>query len=379
MTAPALPRPRGLAVRIAAAVAVFATTLILLYGTWLAVRSYHLYASVKLDGRCCDVPIHRYDPILGYAAVPDVNTTEHYPGGYTVPIRFDSNGLRIPSEPERVQDGSKPYVLALGCSFTFGMACKAEEAFPYRVAEGLHGTALNAGLGGYGLVHMVLRARSLIPTYAPEWVLVEYAPWLIARSLAPVSQGVHVAPMPSAFFGVRADGRFTIEAPPYPTNYFSLAVSDYARAQMGACDFASFLWHAALPFYTYSDLNAIRYRLQSHPVAAPNDESLVKTFYGEIVELAQRCRSQVCIVILAPGGITTEQLPPHHLQGLRALSGVTIVDACRALNEHLPHSTPDAYDKAYGIWHGTPPQLIDRHPNPAAHALIAAAILDAIR
>lgn len=373
-----LPASARAARRLLAAVFVAAAPIAIAYTAWTGFRAARLYAGIKSDGRSWDVPIHRFHPMLGYEAIPGANSVERYPNGYAVPVHFNADGFRIPAEPDIIQDGSSPHLLALGCSFTFGMACKAEDAFPYRVAARLHGTALNAALGGYGLVHMVLRARELIPKFAPDWVLIEYAPWLVERSLAPISNAMVQIPVPGPYLAVQRDGRFGIEPPPFAANYFALPVRDYARGPAGIRDFASFFVHAALPLYLWSDPRIARYRLGSHCPAAPDSESLVQTFYNEIADLAQRCRGRVCIVILGPGGLLPGQLPPHHLRALRAVPGAVVADAHRALYERLSVPTPEAYDKAYAIWHGEPPKLIDRHPNPAAHALIADAILDAM-
>ena len=52
-----------------------------------------------------------------------------------------------------------------------------------------------------------------------------------------------------------------------------------------------------------------------------------------------------------------------------------MVDAEAALWEELPVRTEDSYSRTYMQWRGDPPVLVDRHPNPAAHRIIADSVL----
>ena len=70
---------------------------------------------------------------------------------------------------------------------------------------------------------------------------------------------------------------------------------------------------------------------------------------------------------------------------LEELDGVRVVDIdaalWRELNADRPGAgaaTTDDYLKAYGHWFGSPPKLVDWHPNPRAHAIIAREIVAAI-
>jgi hypothetical protein len=73
-------------------------------------------------------------------------------------------------------------VLALGCSFTYGAATNAENTYPYLVGQRLAGTTRNAGVSSYGLSQMMILAKRLVPAYKPDYLLVQYSPWLVDRS-----------------------------------------------------------------------------------------------------------------------------------------------------------------------------------------------------
>jgi hypothetical protein len=65
-----------------------------------------------------------------------------------------------------------------------------------------------------------------------------------------------------------------------------------------------------------------------------------------------------------------------HYQQFKALwPQVAFVDAQAALDAAVPERTLDAYQRKFAHWRGTPPRLVDTHPNPAAHAVIAHEIL----
>jgi hypothetical protein len=69
---------------------------------------------------------------------------------------------------------------------------------------------------------------------------------------------------------------------------------------------------------------------------------------------------------------------PPLLGGLRDEGGVVVVRAQEALNRLVPEVTKDAYQRRFAHWRGSPPELVDTHPNPTAHAVIADEVVKAI-
>jgi hypothetical protein len=63
------------------------------------------------------------------------------------------------------------------------------------------------------------------------------------------------------------------------------------------------------------------------------------------------------------------------LGGLVRQGKALIADAQAALNAQVPERTRDAYRRLFCIWRGTPPVLVDSHPNARAHGLVAETIL----
>ena len=60
-------------------------------------------------------------------------------------------------------------------------------------------------------------------------------------------------------------------------------------------------------------------------------------------------------------------------------SEALMINAHDALLRNLFVVSEENYLKQYAHWRGLPPRIVDRHPNEAAHKIIAAAVVAAIR
>src|SRR5262249_38650613 len=158
---------------------------------------------------------------------------------------------RVPPESSAVEPSAAvPRILTLGCSFTFGDACPAEETFAFRLQSELAATVLNAGKCSYGMAQMVLLARDLIPRHKTHMVVVQYSPWLIDRSMAcylPSYYGVMPGPY---FYG--HDGRLEIASPVFawvPNDF-----SHYRETPKSPGEFVSFAAGNAIPLKLHDDV-----------------------------------------------------------------------------------------------------------------------------
>jgi hypothetical protein len=107
--------------------------------------------------------------------------------------------------------------------------------------------------------------------------------------------------------------------------------------------------------------------------AQRNREELNRVVYAEIGRLAAENGARLVIVRLSH---PLEQ----HWQRLKELSpGALVVNAQAVLDAHVPSGSRDEYYELFGHWRGSPPRLMDNHPNPAAHRVIADAVVQAIR
>ena len=91
--------------------------------------------------------------------------------------------------------------------------------------------------------------------------------------------------------------------------------------------------------------------------------------YAEIADICERNGSRMVILRLS-------HPMERHYQQLKELQGrATIVDAQAVLDAQVPEGTAEAYYRRFAHWRGTPPVLVDTHPNPEAHRIIAEEIL----
>jgi hypothetical protein len=345
------------------------------YAVTLVHRSRKVYSFLKSrDHRGLRGRLHRYDPELGYSAVPGASGLQLLPGGSPLPVSYDREGLRVPVGREARVPHKRPFTLTLGCSFTFGDATLAEDTYPEVLARRLDGTALNAGMSGYGLAQMLVLARRLIPRYQPDVVVIQFSPWLARRAMsgfANVTFGV--APVP--YLTQDPEGRVTVVPPAFPATLFDLPFASFDRPDRGPGEFLSFFFAAGAPLFVHDDVQTLRHRLRRRagrfPLPAPEPERLNRAVYGEIVRLAHEQGARPVIVRLS------HPLERHH-QAMRELApDVLLVDAQTALDSHA--TDYDDYQRQFAHWAGSPPALVDPHPNAQAHLIIARQIARALQ
>jgi lysophospholipase L1-like esterase len=295
-------------------------------------------------------------------------------------MRYDAEGFRVPAhqgaEPRR-----RPLVLALGCSFTYGDGCRAEDVYPQLVAAELGGTALNAGKCAYGLSQMLLLARRLIPQHRPDYVLVQFSTWLPGRGTSGFARATF-GRVPVPYLLLRDDGTAGVHPPVFATRVFDLPFHEFDNKRRGAGEFARFFLTAAAPLFVHDDLAMAAYAARralgrlpdaEQERAQRNREELNRVVYAEIGRIAEDDGARLVIVRLS-------HPLERHWQRLKELSpGALVVNAQAALDAHVPSGSRDEYDRLFGHWRGSPARLVDNHPNPAAHRVVAAEVARAIR
>jgi len=352
--------------------------LLVLYGGYCTYRSLILYNHIKSPARGLSGQVYRADPALGFAPIPGSRGAHVLPSKPDIPIHYDKAGFRIPHDytiPD-AQTRPRPLVLALGCSYTYGDACKAEDTFVWLVGQLLNGSSINAGGCGYALSHMMLLARDLIPRYKPDYVLIQYSPWLVQRSRSWFAPSF-IGRVTNPFFTATASG-VAVHPPVFMPVVFNLPVDRYKKSPKTFPDFASFLMRVGLPLHAYEDFMMLAYHINKRigriPVPARDTSVIIKNAYGEILQIAHDAGAQALIVVLGDG---IAPLPiPEEIKAL----GIPVIDAYTELMSRLPEPTTEYYGHAYVHWNASdPPEVIDAHPNPFAHEIIADSIVAAIQ
>ena len=109
-----------------------------------------------------------YDAQLGWAQAP--NQQRRYGRGRTSSYTTGEFGERMP-EP-RVRPAQQGVILAIGDSFTAGAEVSDDETWPAQIEPLLGTSVINAGVLGYGIDQIVLRAEDLVPKLRPRFLLV---------------------------------------------------------------------------------------------------------------------------------------------------------------------------------------------------------------
>jgi hypothetical protein len=199
---------------------------------------------------------YQTDKKFGYFPKPYQVAYHNLQFGEKVPVIFDDDGFRIPTQSDPVSSRTaEKKILFLGCSFTHGYGVPAEKTFAYLSSRKLSASCLNAGGSGWGLSHMILRAEREIPLFRPYWVVVQYSNWLVNRSMdyyGPTNWGK--SPVPYIY---ERDNGFSIHDPVFMSGNFKFPISKYA----GKGRF-TFIWHVGLPLFIYDDINVIKTSLR---------------------------------------------------------------------------------------------------------------------
>ena len=330
----------------------------------LIVFSEQLYRYVTTSQRAIYGHLTRADDQLGYAHVPGACGEDVFPIGRPVPIVIDANGFRVPSTLP-ANAGTSRSLLALGCSFTFGVACLAEDTFAERVGRARGMRVHNAGVGGHGLVQMLRLARRHIPALHPDVVLVQCSPWLITRARNDMAPS-YFGRVPAPYFAATADDTLDIRGPIFRSKVLDLPIGDY---RIGGDGRWAFYTHCGIPLFVHDHACLLAAHCAGWPAPELDRRKVVRLCYGEIARLCREVGAEMLVVALGPD-------EPGALAELQRIPGLTIVAAEAALRAALAREPElGGYEHRYWHWRGSPPQLVDTHPNALAHERIAAAVL----
>jgi hypothetical protein len=344
-----------------------------IYFAYTTYRTHQFYNHVKSNQRGWAGKVHKADTELGFVPIPNSQGSEIMPIGEPVPMRYDKDGFRIPMKETFASTNNNPVILTLGCSFTYGAATHAENTFPYLVGSHLGGSTKNAGVSSYGLSQMEIMAKLFIPSHKPDYVIVQYSPWLVDRAIRPFAPS-HFGKFPNPYYA--GENNLEIKPPVFQPKIGELPIDEYRNSGKGFIDFLSFFGNVGLPLFLHDDFHLTIFtlekvlRLTDRPTK--NRSAVIRHAYGEIFRVAEQNGAKMIMVVLGEN---------HHLVEIPIdllPNNAKIVDAHKALLNLLPTQDKQSYQKRYSHWRGDPPSLVDGHPNEYAHRIIAEEIISQI-
>jgi len=345
------------------AIATFIVCL-LFYCCYVCFSCTSVYLAVKQKARGWSGRVHQYDGQLGFAPIPGATGFHVFPVGPDIPMRYGKDGFRV-SADEPAHEHCRPLFLFLGCSYTYGDACRFEDTFPYLVEKHFGGTALNAGVCGYGLTQMQILAQRLVPRYRPEFVIVQYSDWLVNRATREFSP-TYFLKIPYPYYTDSGDG-FAIAPPVYRTAGFDKDISLYRKTPAGIADFLSFMTTVAVPLQAAENMRYLAFVLRKAAgiTQRPTERKKAALDFCYL-QIQQLCRQYSATMIVLGLRDQSYAIGPEFVY----------VNAEKGLRDSL---APGAdYGKAFSHWRGDPPVKVDNHPNPDAHKIIAGQLIKKI-
>ncbi len=352
----------------------FFILVISIFVVWTVHTTYGLtdaYNKTKRSSRGWRGTAHLPDHELGLKPVPNALAFETFPVGDDIPMRYDKNGFRVPLNYDETQHIDKrPRILFLGCSFTYGAACIAEETFPFLVEKELNGYTINAGVCSYGFTQMYMLAQKLIPEYKPDFVVFQNSPWLVERALScygPTYQSI----LPTPYFDSQNKvvySLFESNSNKYPTEHFN-------HTEKSFVDYLSFM-KASIPLSMQDDFRKFSFDVKQffHVIPKPNKnpENAEQFVFSNVHELCEKNKCKLVVLNISM---------PKYKKGIfkpDVKGDVAIANADSALYANLGNN--EEYKKKYNHYRmsGSDSVFVDSHPNPVAHKIIAAEIVKAI-
>lgn len=354
------------------------------YSAMLIKQGLHIYNDMKSpllaplrNIGITTTPLVQIDKELGNVPRPNAAGSFLIPEGQPIPFYNGPEGFRsLPSEKQDLQTRKHPRLLFLGDSFIYGSLVNADTTFPEKTAKYLGGESINAGVPGYSLAQMLLYARRLTPKYKPDFIVVQYSPWLVLRSEAGAitdsSSKLTLAPY---FF--KKSGVMGIATAPFtPPPSTMRSIEKYKGTPKSLTDALSFFTTVGIPFYFHHTYNATLLRIRQFAGLTPKKSTdsigIIRFAYQEFDKIAKENNAKLVIV---PLGTAISLHVPYDLFPEDAI----VVNAWESQVEKLTDPSSWGYVKQYFLWRGNPPIPVDWHPNETAHNITALALSDALR
>jgi hypothetical protein len=341
-------------------------------------QSNYYYHILKISKRGWVGDIYQSDELLGYQHTPNFDGFRNVPYLPQIPVQLDESGNRI-IEDESFTLKKETSILFLGCSFTFGDACATDETFAFQTGAITGYKSINAGVCGYGLTQMFLKAQELLPKHQPTYTVVQYSPWIVDRAMYPFSPNM-IGKVPTPMARVENDS-LIFHAPVFKSLVFKLPIDSYILGPASWFEKMQFAVQVGIPLVIYDTYQVGIYRLKEFFGKIKLQDfsqsaEVASAFYQSFQTLCEVQNSQLVVLVLGHPYPTQDALYKRLLADER----IIVVNADEALWSKLNPKTQENYDKTYKHWSELDgqPIMVDEHPNAKAHRIIAEEIVQAV-
>jgi len=352
------------------------TLMILFYFSKISLQSYAIFKHMSSsEGKHWIGKVFQPDPALGHKPIicgsGSLNVTFHKILIHNTPIKYDENGFRIPADTSCNRRLKRPLVLFLGDSFTEGGDCIQEKTFSGIVGDSIYGTSINAGVSSYGFSQMMLLARTLIPKFKPDYVVVQNSPWLSERAISRYAPTLGLV-IPCPYFA-NVNGTVQVVPPAFPTACFAPLNWAYDSTKGKLRNFISFYFREGFSVCAKDWWNT---EVASYKTPKPETDHRVsdKVFFDEVSQIANNNNSR--LIVLNLGDITATGNTHTILGG----KNVKFAEADSVLWKHAGFKKK-TFEQLYYYWGWTGKRsvIFDYHPTLQAHAVIAQSVIQTIK
>lgn len=357
--------------------------LLAIYDQANAMYAYFKQPWIGLEGK-----IFQADDLMGYRPVPNSKGFHTYNISKSIegkcPIFLDENGFRVPEKKAAFMQNDTTN-LFLGCSFTWSDFNTAEESYPYLVSQQLGNNYNNAGVSGYGLCHMLLRAQELTQQKKYKYVFFQYSGWLINRATQKYGELVYgYRPFP---YVVKGDSGNYIHPALFKASVYDVPREPFKKSPRSISDKLEFFYKIAYPVLLKDYLKKLYCDIAIfagiYPEANTDRVDVVRYFYNEFSKICRRNGAQMVVVRLLNNTPEDEIM----IKEIAKIPDVIIVDTDTVLNSLITNGDRFAltgknlYTTTYGhtvIANGKDTIMYDAHYNYHASKIIANEVVKAI-
>jgi hypothetical protein len=275
-----------------------------------------------------------HDAELGWVLAP--NLQQRYGPDRSLSFTTGVLGERMPDSHQR--PAPQGGILAIGDSFTAGEEVADGDTWPAQIEPLLGAPVINAGVMGYGIDQIVLRAEQLVPKLRPHFLLVGLMAEDSIRNAMSVFGGA-----PKPYFKVE-NGALALHNVPVPRQASSTRDIGLVRAIFGRSYLAHVIMMRVDPTWWVANL-------QMHLAPGTNESMQISCLLMQrLAQLRDQYEMHVGVIVLYGAAEVLEKEPPAYgtqLIDCAQQAGLDVVDDFAVLRSVGERQGPEAFNSLW--------------------------------